>query len=141
MINLIILGLKYTFLILSYLFLFWLIRLAAKDLRLRSPAESPRAKLVWTTEPDGDNWQSLTIGEEATIGRQPQNHLVLNDTAVSGYHARLFWDRGRYWLEDLDSTNGTYVNNQRIHAPVTLHSGAEIRIGRSRLLFKELADD
>src|SRR5712692_9107550 len=51
---------------------------------------------------------------ENTLGADPVNDVVLNDSLVSGRHARLHWDGAGWWLEDLGSKNGTLVNGERI---------------------------
>lgn len=68
-----------------------------------------------------------------TIGRSPENDLVVPEAAVSRRHARLENRRGRWFLLDLDSANGTFVNRQRVSAsqPVPLNSGDVIAMGGS----------
>ena len=63
------------------------------------------------------------------IGRDPACNLVVNNIEVSRRHARLIAQSSGYAIEDLGSTNGTFVNNQRISDVVTLHPGATIRLG------------
>ena len=74
----------------------------------------------------------VLIKEHTTIGRRPYNHLVLNDLTVSGEHALLHWAGGRISLEDLQSTNGSYVNRQRITHQQLQH-GDLLDIGRYQL--------
>lgn len=62
------------------------------------------------------------------IGSATDNHLALAETAIEPHHARITYDGKRYCLRDLNSSNGTYVNNQRINQK-SLASGDEIRIG------------
>ena len=59
----------------------------------------------------------LLLKPENTLGADPANDLVLGDKLVSGRHARLRWDGAGWWLEDLGSKNGTFVNGQRLAAP------------------------
>jgi pSer/pThr/pTyr-binding forkhead associated (FHA) protein len=75
-------------------------------------------------------------GEETLIGRSPQNHVALSDDGASREHALVLFDEatGSFTLEDLQSTNGTRVNQKRVHA-VTLHHGDEIQIGQTVLRF------
>ncbi len=63
------------------------------------------------------------------IGRDPACNLVVNDVEVSRRHARLIAQSGGYAIEDLGSTNGTFVNDQRISDIATLQPGSSIRLG------------
>ena len=69
-----------------------------------------------------------------TIGRDPQNDLVIHHPTVSRYHARVERKEGSFVLTDLGSTNGTYVNGKQITAPFTLRTGDTIRIGSHLLV-------
>jgi pSer/pThr/pTyr-binding forkhead associated (FHA) protein len=66
---------------------------------------------------------------EVTVGRS--GTLVINDEFASGSHARFWVARGRWYLEDLTSTNGTWLNGRRIHAAQLLKKGDKIRIGHT----------
>ena len=70
-------------------------------------------------------------GDQLTIGRDSTNGVAINDPEVSRRHARLTFQGGKYVLEDLGSTNGTFVNNQRISAPTPFGVGDVLRIGRT----------
>src|SRR5579872_197572 len=74
-----------------------------------------------------------------TIGRLPDNHIQVDNPAVSGHHARLTWDGSGYVLEDTNSLNGTYVNNHRI-AKTVLKDGDNILVGKHTLAFKTGVD-
>ena len=66
---------------------------------------------------------------EMFIGRDMSNDIVINDSEISRRHARLFLQGTNYVLEDLGSTNGTFVNGQRLVAPFVLHPGETIMLG------------
>jgi len=68
-----------------------------------------------------------------TIGRAPDSTLVLDDDYVSSRHARLFPQQGRWLLEDMGSTNGTYLDRTRINVPTIVPLGTPIRIGKTVL--------
>lgn len=72
----------------------------------------------------------------ATIGRLPDNLIQVDNLAVSGRHARIYWDAGRYVVEDSQSLNGTYLNQQRI-ATAVLKNNDEILIGKHTLVFRD----
>ncbi|HEX4544932.1 MAG TPA: FHA domain-containing protein [Candidatus Acidoferrum sp.] len=64
-----------------------------------------------------------------TIGRAPDNDLPVDNLAVSNYHAKVYYEANRMVIEDLDSLNGTFVNDLRIER-ATLHDGDNIHIGK-----------
>jgi pSer/pThr/pTyr-binding forkhead associated (FHA) protein len=71
----------------------------------------------------------------ATIGRLPDNTVQIDNLAVSGHHARVFWNEGHYVIEDLGSLNGTYVNNKRVGQATLIH-GDQVLIGKHVVEFK-----
>jgi len=73
-----------------------------------------------------------------TIGRTPDNDIQIDNPAVSNVHARVYAVDGRIVVEDLNSLNGTFVNNQLIQR-ATLHHGDRILIGKHHLAFEEAA--
>jgi predicted component of type VI protein secretion system len=73
-------------------------------------------------------------GGVATIGRQPDNLLRIDNPIVSGHHARIFWENNHYVLEDNESFNGTYLNNRSVSRAV-LSDGDVIVIGKHRIEF------
>lgn len=78
---------------------------------------------------------------EITIGRDPSNDLVIADAEVSRKHARLIWQSGGYLLEDLGSTNGTFINGQRLLGPHLMRAGEVIQLGENvTLVFEALYD-
>lgn len=76
------------------------------------------------------------VGASVTIGRLPDNIVVIDNPTVSSHHARLFRDGDRFVIEDLASTNGTYVN-ERLVARHTLQDGDVVLVGKHKLVFDE----
>jgi pSer/pThr/pTyr-binding forkhead associated (FHA) protein len=72
-----------------------------------------------------------------TIGRLPDNTVILENPAVSGHHACIFRDGERFVVEDLQSTNGTFVNETRVTRH-TLQHGDVVLVGKHRLVFDQL---
>ena len=71
-----------------------------------------------------------------TIGRAPDNDIAIDNLAVSNYHARVYNEAGRLVVEDLDSLNGTFVNDLRVER-ATLHDGDAILIGKHHIVVDE----
>jgi pSer/pThr/pTyr-binding forkhead associated (FHA) protein len=69
------------------------------------------------------------IQAEVTIGRDPTCECPVDDEAISARHARLTYHHNQWWLEDLDSTNGTLLNQEKLSIPTVVISGDELRCG------------
>lgn len=85
-------------------------------------------------EPKANKGTAISVAQEITFGRAPGCTVsVPDDTFVSQIHARVFNDGGAIIIEDIGSTNGTYVNGNRITAPVALRRGDRLQIGSTVL--------
>ncbi|WP_291576462.1 FHA domain-containing protein [Clostridium sp. UBA4548] len=73
----------------------------------------------------------IPVNEVLTMGRNEDNMVVLEDRYVSSHHLKIYFRNTDYILEDLNSTNGTFVNEVRIKNKVTLNKGDKIRVGTS----------
>lgn len=72
-------------------------------------------------------------GASINLGRAPDNQVILPDDGyASAAHARIYWEQGAWWLEDLMSSNGTMVNDQLINAPWQLSPRDVIKVGRTK---------
>ena len=78
---------------------------------------------------------TIDLDEELIIGRGEKCRLILDDTYVSTVHARIFAKGDTYMLEDLGSTNGTYVNGRRInpHVEESLNHGDILALGKLKI--------
>jgi pSer/pThr/pTyr-binding forkhead associated (FHA) protein len=144
----VILLLRVLFVFLLYFFLFQIVRTIARELRAvsiataggpspRAAAAQPGAHLVLLepTEAGHQPGQRFAVHSGVVVGRRDGSAIHLNDTYISSEHARLFINDGRWWVADLGSTNGTFVNNVRIDRPTILVPGIEVRFGRIRMQF------
>jgi len=77
--------------------------------------------------------RSFPLGDEITLGRAAGCQVTIDDTYASQLHARIFRRDGRYWLEDLGSTNGTYLNAKPVTSAVALRRGDRVQVGRTVL--------
>lgn len=97
----------------------------------------PIAKLRWQTQ-SGETEYLLKPEESLTIGREPDNTIIVNDSMVSRHHARIDWASESYTIQDLDSRNGTFVNGRRVRRRRRLSDGDEITLYQFRLSFETL---
>ncbi len=102
-------------------------RKAAKQQRTQAPAQ-PRLVVV---EPTDQRGRAFPLGSEMTVGRAAGCQITLDDTYASQIHARVFQRDGQFLVEDLGSTNGTYLNRQKVAGPMVMHAGDKMQIGNT----------
>jgi FHA domain len=149
-----LLLLKILFLVLLYLFIWRIVRTAARDVRLPqesfvlAPGSVPglgveaqhveAGKVVVVKSPaldEGEEWQLNSA--PLTFGRGAQNDVQLQrDEYASSRHARIEARRDGVWLEDIGSTNGTYLNGIRLTRPKRMTPGDIVRIGETELRYE-----
>jgi hypothetical protein len=126
---------RFLFLALLYVFLFFVARALLRD--LRSAAREPSVelgRLVVLASPSGDPAVGAVFPLDAvtTLGRDVNNAVVVEDPFASTDHALLTF-RGRAWyVEDRESTNGTFVNGSRVHGVAPLGFGDVLQVGQVR---------
>jgi len=149
-------ALKFGFLAVLYLFLLWTVRSALRDLR-RTSADGPvrgydedtglhqaggsgppgaAPKLRVGTAAGLKSGAAYDLSQGALLGRGDQADIVLEDSFASTRHARLVPHGDVIVLEDLGSTNGTYLNDEPLRGPQPLHPGDRVRIGDSVFTFE-----
>lgn len=84
-------------------------------------------------EPPGLRGQAYPLDEEVTLGRAGGCQVPLEDAYASQMHARVFHRDGRWYVEDLGSTNGTYLNRRRVAGPMVMKRRDRIQIGNTVL--------
>ncbi|MGL4174211.1 MAG: FHA domain-containing protein FhaB/FipA [Actinomycetota bacterium] len=110
---------------------------ASRNQRLTAPhqpsqsKQAPR-KLVVTDGPLKGTTVTLSA-QSVLIGRSPDVTLVLSEEYISGHHARIYPDSGEWYVEDLGSTNGTYLGDQKLTQPSKITDGSVVRIGSTTL--------
>lgn len=138
--------LKLCLLALLYLFFFrvlWAVWNEVRGPKLEgaisaTPSRSERKKAVATATrlvmkaPPEHKGRSFALGRELTVGRAGGCHVALpDDTFVSQLHARVYEQDGQPFVEDLGSTNGTYLNGRRLSAPSPMRAGDQLQVGSS----------
>jgi pSer/pThr/pTyr-binding forkhead associated (FHA) protein len=148
-------ALKFGFLAVLYLFLLWIARSASRDLRtarVTAPVDqgtgmysagqggvvATRApRLVVERAPGHAAGMIYDIGEGAVLGRGDAAEIRLDDPFASSRHARVVLQGGVVVLEDLGSTNGTYLNEELLRGLAPLHHGDRVRIGDSEFTYED----
>lgn len=97
------------------------------------PARTASAVRLRVIEPEDRRGHVYELGDEVTLGRAPGCGVSVPDATVSQLHARLYRDDGTLYIEDLGSTNGTFVNKVRVGGAVALKRGDRIQVGSTVL--------
>ncbi len=137
----IILLLRVAVVFLIYFFLWQVLRVVMQDLRSGSaPAAAPLSPYGQLIVANAGQ-SGLAVGKvfplspTTIIGRSPDSDIALNDNFLSGAHAQLQLRGDEWLLEDLNSTNGTFVNGFEVRGATSINDGDVIRIGRVELKF------
>lgn len=114
-----------------YAFLGWAIYTIWQELRLSSRAASVRQiPVIRLALANAEETQWEFAIPEVIIGRDPSCELCIADDTVSAHHARLSYHHNQWWVEDLQSTNGTFLNDEKVYTPTVIISGDELRCGK-----------
>jgi hypothetical protein len=145
-------ALKFGFLIVLYLFVLWIARSALKELRTTT-APAPEATGFHPIGPGGrepgtdaslvvvkggglEAGERLDLFGGLTIGRSTDADVRIEDRFASGVHARIYSRAGAYFVEDMNSTNGTYLNGGQLRGESPLNDLDEVRIGDTEFRFE-----
>ncbi|HMD51788.1 MAG TPA: FHA domain-containing protein [Solirubrobacteraceae bacterium] len=158
-------ALKFGFLAVLYLFLLWVTRSARRDLRSPGPVVADRGTPNAAVPPDATGMHSAStlgradvadraprlvverapghepgmiydLGGDIVLGRGDRAEIRLEDPFASSRHARIYEQGNIVVIEDLESTNGTYLNEELLETPRPLHPGDRLRIGESEFAFE-----
>jgi pSer/pThr/pTyr-binding forkhead associated (FHA) protein len=118
-----------------YAFLGWAIYILWRDIKRQSELIAARQipELMIAFKSGEELISQRFQVPELVVGREQICDLILDEKTVSAEHARLAYHHGNWWVMDLDSRNGTYLNNELLSTQVVLTSGDEIQLGQSML--------
>jgi pSer/pThr/pTyr-binding forkhead associated (FHA) protein len=139
--------LQLAFIAVLYLFLLWVARSSLKDLRRptgggvvpEQPVErGSQPPLIEVRGGGGLRAGAVfAVNGSMTIGRSPQTDIQIDDQFASARHARIFESKGLYYVEDMGSTNGTYLNERKLRSQELLRPEDRIRIGDTEFRYRQ----
>lgn len=136
--------LKYVFIIIIYLFIFSILRLMYLDIRQMgtrgTSLENSYLKVVNRLDSLSFKMQEYyLLGGSVTLGRSSKNDIVIKDKFVSKNHLNITERNGIFYLEDLNSANGTYLNGEKVDSGtlIELQNGDKIGVGFIQFIFVE----
>jgi|SRR5215208_1705221 len=144
MIATVVLALRLALAITLYGFLAWAFYTLLQELRLQGNKLSTQKKLGITfyikTEAGRESIKPFAQ-PEIMIGRDTNCDLSVIDEALSAHHARITFHHGQWWLEDLNSTNGTFLNREKLMTAAVVITGDEFKCGNTIFSIRIDADD
>lgn len=130
--GILVLILRILFALLLYVFLYWAFSVIWRDLRVRAQeqtSESIPALLITPLDPPAGEVMRYQTSE-IILGRDSLCNLCVPHETVSARHARFTFQQNQWWVEDLNSTNGSFLNEERLTTRAVLVSGDELRCGQ-----------
>jgi pSer/pThr/pTyr-binding forkhead associated (FHA) protein len=94
---------------------------------------APKRTELLVLDPPDERGRAYPLGDELTLGRAAGCTVTVDDTFVSQIHARVFAREGQYLVEDLGSTNGTYLNRKKVSGPMVMQRGDRLQVGNTVL--------
>lgn len=138
MIGSLLLILRLALMLALYGFLGWAFLTLWRDLKMQSKLlalRKPPPVWLWI-EADAATQPIHFTGQSIAIGRDPLCDMILDNGTVSAQHARLTFRQSQWWVEDLHSTNGTFLNQEAVLESVVITNGDELRCGQVVLRVK-----
>lgn len=130
--GIIVLSLRFILLACLYGFLAWALYTMWKDLRAQeTQITAPKIPGLALTPIEGGpvTERQVFAQPEVMLGRSASSEFTVPDETVSSRHARLSYHHKQWWIEDLNSTNGTFLNDERVGVPTVIVPGDELRVG------------
>jgi hypothetical protein len=129
--GLIFLGLRVSLAVLLYLFLFWSVKTIWRDFQLTrtNASQAPIIPLILIFDRSEEESTHVLMNAENIVGRSIEADIHLPDETVSSHHARIFYEQKRWWIEDLNSSNGIYLNEIFLDQPAVLADKDILRLG------------
>jgi pSer/pThr/pTyr-binding forkhead associated (FHA) protein len=135
--GLFLLGLRISLAIILYLFLYWSIRIIWKNFSHTAQVASQRSipAISLTLNSDEKFCKTFSI-DEIIVGRDLSCDFQILDETVSSKHSRIYYSYNQWWVEDLGSSNGSFINEFNVSTPAVLTEGDNLRLGKIEIAIK-----
>lgn len=138
--NIVTLVFKYLFIIIIYAFMLSIIRLIYLDIKGISKADKSQTYLKLINMKEDLPFklsEHYSLNGDVSIGRGSENKIVIKDPFISKEHVKFFKEEDNYYIEDLNSANGTYLNERKLENVERLYNGDIINMGQLGFIFVE----
>jgi hypothetical protein len=134
MTEILVLILRFALAIVLYAFLGWTLSILWQEVKQQGELLASRKKptiQVYASLESGKEIQHRYSQPEVTIGRDPNSDFPILDEAISAHHARISYHHSQWWLEDLNSTNGTFIGKDKVSLPIVLITSDQFKCGNT----------
>lgn len=129
-------SLRLLLVLLSYTFLGWMIYTVFTDLKMDSSQKSKQAipPIILEAQIEEEKSKRRFRQKEIFLGRDPSVDFPLNNETISLRHCKISHNNKQWWVKDLESTNGTYLNNEPVKTETIITNGDQLRLGKVEIL-------
>ena len=129
-------SLRLLLVLLLYTFLGWMVYTIFNDLKMDSSQKTKQAipPIILEAQIENEKSERRFRQIEIILGRDPSVDFPLNNETISLKHCKISYHNKQWWLEDLESTNGTYLNNEPVKTETIITSGDQLRLGKVEII-------
>jgi pSer/pThr/pTyr-binding forkhead associated (FHA) protein len=129
-------SLRLLLVLLSYTFLGWMIYTIFTDLKMDSSQKTKQAipPIILEAQIEEEKSKRRFRQKEIFLGRDPSVDFPLNNETISLRHCKISHNNKQWWVKDLESTNGTYLNNEPVKTETIITNGDQLRLGKVEIL-------
>ena len=134
--SILVFALRILLVLLSYTFMGWMIYTIFNDLKMNSSHKTKQTipPIILEAQIDDSKSKRRFRQIEIILGRDPSVDFPLNDETISLKHCKISYHNKQWWIEDLDSTNGTYLNNEPVRTETIITSRDQLHLGKVEIL-------
>lgn len=134
--SILVFALRILLVLLSYAFLGWMIYTIFNDIKMSSSQKTKQTIPPIILEAQIEEGESKRVFRQIQmiLGRDPSVDFPLNDETISLKHSKISYHNKQWWIEDLESTNGTYLNDESVKTETIITNGDKLRLGKVEII-------